>query len=353
MRPVKSMVVETPNLGGERNFPGRVDAQKKAELAFRVPGTIQTLNVKEGDQVEAGEVLITLDPTDIEIAVRDAQATFDRTENDFERAKEMVKDGFISRTDYDAKEAEYKNARAALDRAKQDLEYTELKASFPGTISRRYVERFEEVQAKQAVLAMQDNNTLQVKVDISENIIRSMRPTDTGQLDPDRVPTKASFDNQPGKTFDLKLREVSTRADPATQTFEATYTMAAPVNFMVFPGMTATVTADLSKVAPAKPIFSLPASAVTADKGLNPFVWVVDEPTMTVNKVSVEVGGLHGGSIEVEAGLESGQRVVVSGVGYLAEGMEVRLLPEREEAEPRLEEIPPPSSEATSVEAES
>lgn len=340
VRPVKTLLVESPDLGGERNFPGRVDAETKAELAFRIPGTVQELLVREGDQVEAGEVLITLDATDYEIALRDAQATFDRAQNDFQRAQELVEDGFISRTDFDAKEAEFKNAQAALERAQQDLAYTKLKASFAGTISRRYVERFEEVQAKQPVLAMQDNSTLQVKVDVPENVIRGMTPGDGDGRNTQRVPTWASFYNHPERTFELELREVSTRADASTQTFEATYRMPAPEDFLVFPGMTATVTADLSKVTAAERFFTLPASAVTADPELEPFVWVVEEPAMTVHKVPVEAGRLSGGSIQVEGGLEPGQRVVVAGVGYLAEGMEVRLLQQREEAEPRPSEPP-------------
>jgi RND family efflux transporter MFP subunit len=189
VRPVKTLLVEGPDVGGERNFPGRVDAEAKAELAFRVPGTVKELLVQEGDQVKTGDVLIALDATDYEILVRDAQATFDRAENDFNRAQELIKDGFISRTDFDAKEAEFKNAQAALERAKQDLEYTSLKASFDGTISQRYVECFEEVQAKQPVLAMQDNNSLQVKVAVPENIIRSIRPRNGEQTTAGEVPT--------------------------------------------------------------------------------------------------------------------------------------------------------------------
>ncbi|MBK5939505.1 hypothetical protein CCR96_09635 [Halochromatium roseum] len=350
VRPVKTLLVASPDLGGERSFPGRVDAEAKAELAFRVPGTVKELLVKEGDQVNEGDVLITLDATDYEIAARDAQATFDRAENDFKRAQELVKDGFISRTDFDAKEAEFKNAQAALERAQQDLDYTQLKASFDGTISQRYVERFEEVQAKQPVLAMQDNNSLQVKVAVPENIIRSLRPRNgEDQSTRDQVPTWASFDNHPGKRFALTMREVSTRADAATQTFEVTYSMPAPADFMVFPGMTATVTADLSKVTAGERVFSLPATAVTADAELEPFVWVVEEPALSVRKVPVEVGRLTGSSIEVEGGLEPGQRVVVAGVGYLADGMEVRLLTQREEAEPRADEVPVrPTSEGPS-----
>lgn len=349
VRPVKTLLVESPDIGGERNFPGRVDAETKAELAFRVPGTVKEMLVKEGDQVQEGDVLITLDATDYDIAARDAQATFDRAENDFSRAQELVKDGFISRTDFDAKEAEFKNAQAALERTTQDLDYTKLKASFDGTISQRYVERFEEVQAKQPVLAMQDNNSLQVKVDVPENIIRSMRPNSDAQTNAERVPTWASFDNHPDETFALTMREVSTRADAATQTFEVTYTMPAPEDFMVFPGMTATVTADLSQVTVTERAFSLPATAVTADPELDPFVWVIEEPAMTVRKAPVEVGRLTGSSIEIDAGLEPGQRVVVAGVGYLADGMEVRLLAQREEAEPRADEAPAMPSRAGSA----
>jgi RND family efflux transporter MFP subunit len=339
-RPVKTVVVEAPDIGGVRRFPGRIDALNKAEVAFRVPGTIAELPVKEGDLVEQGQLLVALDPTDFEITVKDAQASFDRAENDFKRAQELVEKDFISRTDFDEKEAQFKRAQAALEQATQDLSYTRLTASFPATVAKRYVQRFEEVQAKQPVLALQDSTQLEVKIDVPENIMLSVRPPGSGQPEAGRVPVTASFDNRPGREFDLTIREVATRADPKTQTFEVSFTMPAPKDFLVLPGMTATVTADLSKVATADTVFFLPAAAVTADESLQPFVWVVDETQMTVHKTPVEVGRLTGRSIEVKGGLTPGNRVVTAGVGYLAEGMQVRLLPEREEAEPRPAEVP-------------
>lgn len=352
-RLVKTVVVEAPDVGGVRRFPARIDALNKAELSFRVPGTIQDLPVKEGDRVEKGQLLVALDPTDFEIAVKDAKATSERAENDFKRAQELVKDGFISRSDFDAKQAELKNAQAALEQAEQDLSYTKLTASFPATVAKRYVQRFEEVQAKQPVLAVHDSAQLEVKVDVPENVILRMRPSGSDRPQPGRVPVTASFDSKPGKDFDLTLREVATRADPATQTFQVTFTMPAPEDFLVLPGMTATVTADLSKVALSESIFYLPAAAVTADESMQPFVWVVDEKEMKVHKNPVEVGRLSGWSIEIDGGLEPGNRVVTAGVGYLAEGMEVRLLPEREEAEPRPSEAPKESPAPPSDASES
>ena len=344
-RPVKTVVVADPDVGGVRRFPARIDALNKAELAFRVSGTIAELPVKEGDSVEEGQLLVALDPTDFEIAVKDAQATFDRAQADFNRASELVEDGFISRSDFDAKEAEFKNAEAALTQAKQDLSYTRLTASFPATVAQRYVQRVEEVQAKEAVLAVHDSTQLEVKIDVPENVILRIRPSESGRPEQGRIPVTASFDSRPGMEFDLTLREVATRADPKTQTFTVTFTMPAPEDFLVFPGMTATVTADFRKVTMGGTVFFLPASAVTADEGLEPFVWVVDDE-MKVQKNPVQVGRMSGWSIEVEGGVEPGSRVVTAGVGNLAEGMEVRFLPEREEAEPRSDEAPsePPAA---------
>lgn len=353
-RLVKTIVVAAPETSGVRRFPARIDALYKAELAFRVPGTVQELPVKEGDRVVAGQLLVALDPTDYAIVANDARATFDRAKNDFERARELIKDGFISRSDFDAKEAEFKNAQAALDRAEQDLAYTRLTASFDGVVAARYVERFEEVQAKEPVLALHDNRLLEVKVDIPENVIMRLRPRgDDGTQGRNRVPVTASFDTRPGSELELTLREIATRADPKTQTFEATFTTPAPEDFLVFPGMTATVTADLSKAAITDPVVSIPATAVTADEGLDPFVWVVDEEAMRVHRNPVEVGRLSGWSIEVTEGLAPGTRVVTAGVGYLADGMPVRLLPQREEAERRPSEAPSELPAVAPVAAES
>ncbi len=340
-RPVKSVVVGGPEAGGERRFPGRVDSTSKAELAFRIPGTVQAVLVREGDVVEEGQVLAELDPTDYEISLKDRQATYDRASNDFDRAKELVKDGFISRTDYDQKEGEYKSAEAALDAAKQDVKYTKLTAPFGGTVAERYVEQAEEVNAKQNVLAIQDENRLEMKVDVPENIVS--RIDRAGRMNKDnQVPVYATFDAAPDQRIDLVFKEVATRADAATQTFAVTFLMVAPKGVTILPGMTAKVVADLGSVQKTNAKYYLPVSAVTADAGLEPFVWVIDELTMTVSKQRVEVGGMSGWNIEVESGIEPGSRIVTAGVGYLAEGMQVRLMEQLEQALPRPEEAPFP-----------
>ena len=337
-RPVKSVIVGGPEAGGERRFPGRVDSTSKAELAFRIPGTVQTVHVREGDVVEKGQVLVELDPTDYEITLKDRQATYDRTNNDFNRAKELVKDGFISRTDYDKKEGEFKNAEAALHAAEQDIKYTKLKAPFGGTVAQRYVQEAEEVEAKQNVMAIQDEDQLEIKVDVPENIVtRVDRSGRKGQ-----VPVYATFEAAPDRRIDLVFKEVSTRADAATQTFQVTFLMEPQEGINILPGMTANVVAEIGSHHEDDLKFYLPVSAVTADAGLEPFVWIIDEQAMTVSKQPVQVGRMSGWNIEVESGVEPGVRIVTAGVGYLAEGMQIRLMQQREQAQPRADEAPNP-----------
>ena len=340
-RPVKTMVIAGVDAAGARSFPARIAAAQRADLAFRVPGTVKELPVKEGDRLKEGGLVARLDPTDYQIVVDDRQATFDKTDKNYERGKELVGSGAISRSDFDRLEAEFKNAQAALSAATQDLAYTELKAPFEGIIATRLVDQFEEVQAKQAIAVLQNIEMLEVKFDVPESIIRSIRAGEKVQsMDArDRVKVFASFQDQPGREYPLTFKEIATKADAQTQTFEATYLMKQWEKGTVLPGMTASVTVDFSGFIDRGISFTVPISAVVGDYKLDPRVWTVDEASMTVSPRPVKVGRLLGDGIEVLEGLEPGALIVTAGTPFLVEGMQVRLMPELEQAEPRPEDL--------------
>ena len=328
VRPVKTVVVAGGGSGAMRSFPGRVDAARQVELSFSVPGKLQELPVKEGQRVEEGEVLASLDPTDYRTVVTDQQARFDKAQAEFRRAEELIQKNFISRQDYDALRSTLRSATASLERAKVDLGYTVMKAPFSGRVAQRYVENFTEVQAKEPVLALQDTDDLEVKFQVPENLMRLAREGRARDL----VKVSARFDGAGDRSFPLAYKEVSTRADPQTQTFQATYTLPAPDDVTLLPGMTASVDVDMSAIRSGSEVFTLPVSAVVGDTTKTPTVWVVNEESMTVSPRSVEVGAMSGERISVTAGLEPGDRVVVAGVSFLRDGMKVRLLEHREQA---------------------
>ncbi len=339
LRPVKTMVVGGGEASGLRNFPGKVDALRRVDLAFRVAGTLSELPVKENDSVSRGQILATLDSADFRTRLADREATFNRVDRDYSRAQALIKDSFISRSDFDRIEADYRSAKAALDQARLDLSYTELKAPFDGIIARRAVQNFEEVQAKQPILALRDLSLLEVKFGVPEGIVQRLTETPESTV----IPVSASFDAAPGQAFALTFREFANTADPATQTFEATFVLPRPEGLEVLPGMTANVTVDLSAYYDGES-FSIPVTAVTADEGLGPRVWIVDEASGEVTSRAVTLGRMSGSMIEVFEGLRPGERVVTAGTGYLGEGMKVNLLPTPEQAADNIERSAPSQS---------
>ena len=100
----------------------------------------------------------------------------------------------------------------------------------------------------------------------------------------------------------------------------------------MLPGMTTMVTVDVSRYLGKTTIFTIPASAVVADPGLQPKVWIVEPETMTVSARVIQVGSMVGVNIKVLSGLEGGERIIIAGAPYLVEGMKVRLLPDHEQA---------------------
>jgi RND family efflux transporter MFP subunit len=333
IRPVKTIKLNGEIGADIRRFPAQIYASKRAEMAFRVAGKVIELKVKEGDIVNQGDVLARLDPSDFKLAVNDRQAQFQSDKSNYERGKKLVKDGYISKVDYDQLESQFKSSRAALNRAKNDLSYTTLKAPFKGRVAKRYIEIHEEVLKKQEVFSIQSKDNLDVKFNVPEVFILRIRGKRENLSVEEKKANPFVFALFPGKNakstrrYPLLFKEVATRADEQTRTFEITFTMESPRDITVLPGMTAEVDIDLSAIHDKEAgTFMIPLSVVFADpKGKDKkMVWVVKED-MTLQSREVETGLITNNKIEILHGLQGNERLVSAGVHYVKEGQKVRL----------------------------
>lgn len=290
---------------------------------------------------EEGQVLAQLDPADYELVLEDRQATFDNSQRNFKRGKELIVDGNISRMDYDRMEANFRTASAALSQAKKDLEYTVLTSPFRGRVAQRHVENFEDVLAKQTVFSLQDISQLDIIIDLPESVVRMVRndlvdePSIGSGKNVSVTRAFAVFEGRNDDHFPLKPKEIATKANDQTQTFKATFTMDSPHQFTVLPGMTVTVLLDMSNLVGSESLKRVPVRAVQADSGLQPRVWILDAQTMTVSARAVTIGRMSRGMIEISDGLEGGEEIVAVGAPYLAEGMAVTRMAATEQAIPR------------------
>ncbi|MBW1816236.1 MAG: efflux RND transporter periplasmic adaptor subunit [Deltaproteobacteria bacterium] len=339
IRPIKIFTVQSGAEVFKRKLPGKVRAAKRVDLAFQVGGPLIELPIQEGQEVKSGALLARIDPKDYKVNLRNAEgqmakanAALQLARTEYDRVLRIKKKdpGAVSQSMVDRRregvnkaQADIASLQASVDDAKNKLKYTYLKAPFSGVIARRYVDNFQEVRRKQPVVTLDDLSSVEILVDVPENLMAVVR---TGDAD-----AVVEFPSSPGKQYMATLKEFATRADPATLTYQVVLTMPAPDDIRVLPGMTATVSGKGKAQESGAEKIIIPAIAVFADESGKSKVWIVDRGTMKVSARPVIAGELTGSaSIRILDGLKPGDHVAVTGVAQLREGMQVRDLKELE-----------------------
>lgn len=121
-------------------FTGRFEATQRVEVRARAGGFIQAAHFAEGQKVSKDQLLFTLDPRPAQAALASATADLELARRAFERAEILMKDGAISRQDYDQRRASLDIAEAAVAARRLDVEFTRVTAPASGFISDRRVD---------------------------------------------------------------------------------------------------------------------------------------------------------------------------------------------------------------------
>ncbi|MFT5695457.1 MAG: RND family efflux transporter MFP subunit [Myxococcota bacterium] len=326
VRPVKILEVAGGGAVGTRDFPGEIRAAQQAELAFEGAGKLIELPVLDGQNVEKGQVLARLDPRDFE-SNRDAQnAKLAEAEADFSRITALFDADVTSQQEYDAAQSRYQVAKADADRAIKNLEEDSVvSAPFAGTVAKIHVENFQNVQAKQPIMLLQDTSTLDVAVAIPETGFAGNPRGGTAEERNAALNPVVFVSSVEGRSFPARVKEFSPTADPTSRTYEAVVSFETPDDVTILPGMTASVQVNvLPGASAAANTIQIPSNAAVADEQGKAYVWKIDPSSMQVSRSSVELGGLTGESVAVASGLSTGDWIAVSGVHQLREGMRIR-----------------------------
>lgn len=331
LRPVRTIRVEASAKGVTRTLAGVARAGVEARLSFRVPGTVESVDVALGDRVRRNQPLARLDPTDYELRLEEAEAGLAqagagmrRAEADYERVRALYENNNASKSELDAARADAESAQAQvesgqkrLQQARQQVGYTVLRAPSDGAIAAVKVEVNENVSAGQQIVMLTSGGEIEIEVAVPEVLITQV---DVGQ------PVSARFDALPGRTLEAAVTEVGIAAVGAANTFQVTVALA-EADSQIRSGMAADVTFTFDPGQSDR--LMVPAVAVGEDRA-GRFVFVLergDQNRGTVRRRPVTIGRPQSGlaGIEVLDGLSAGEEVVTAGVRRLTDGMAVRV----------------------------
>ena len=334
IRPVRTYEIPSAGRFSERNFPGRAKATQEVDLAFRVSGPLIEFPVDVGDSVKAGDIVARIDPRDFEVNVKSAQGRLDnaiaasrRAQSEYQRELNILNQdpGATSQTAVDRKReqrdkarADIKSLEANLDSAKDQLDYTYLRAPFDGNVVSTFVENFENVQAKEPILRILDDSKIEMVVNIPESMI-SLAPLVEEIL--------VEFDTFPGIEIPATIKEIGTEASETTRTFPVTLIMNQPEGIRILPGMAGKAQGTPPNDKNLRTFgIEIPITSVFTDEASGEtFVWVIDKTNLVVNKRQVETGEIADNGIQVISGLDEGEIIASAGVHYLFEGQKIKL----------------------------
>jgi RND family efflux transporter MFP subunit len=326
-RPVQVQRVAFESETPSREFVGVVRARHETDLGFRVAGKITARTVNAGDTVHAGDVVAQLDSQDLDLQVESAQAELVAATSNLTQASadelryaDLKARGSAAVADYDRKRVakdeatgRLERAQRALDLARNQLAYAQLKVDVDGVITATLAEPGQVVAVGQAVARLAHHGEKEALVALPESWLSQARESQAS----------VQLWSDPDRRFAAHLRELSPQADPVTRTYAARFTIENPDDAVAL-GMTATVMLTRPS---ATQVARLPLSAIL-NRGSGPSVYLVDRTSALVLR-PVTVASFTETSALVSAGIADGDQVVTLGVQKLEAGAQVRTVDAR------------------------
>jgi RND family efflux transporter MFP subunit len=318
------------------DFPGRTEAVVSVDIRARVNGYLEKVNFREGAEVKQGAVLFEIDQRPYKAALDQAvgnlasmEARLKRLDADLGRAQRLVGTTAMSREDYDKivgdrgeTAASLQALRAAVERARLDMDFTKVLAPSTGRISRRYIDPGNLVKADDTILTtLVSLDPIYAYFDLDERTtLRLQRLFREHQIDWTRdtgLPVSMGLADEEGFSQQGRINFADNRVDPDTGTWRLRGLFPNPQR-LLSPGLFVRIRLPVGQ--PYSAIL-ISEQALGTDQGQK-FVYVINDEGEPAYR-RVKVGRLHEGLRVITDGLQKNEKIVVSGLQRVHPGGKV------------------------------
>jgi membrane fusion protein, multidrug efflux system len=315
---VTSVVAKQEQWPATMGVIGTMEAVHGVTVSADLPGTVEKINFASGQSVREGDVLVELDTRQERAQLAALEAQRDLARINYGRTQQLVKEGVISRVEYDQATAQQKSTEANVAEIRATIERKTIRAPFSGILGIRKVNLGQYLAAGDAVVPLQSLNPIYVNVGVPQQSVGQVR---VGRN------LRITSDDLPGQVFTGRVNAIDSVVDQATRNIQVQATLANPQG-KLRPGMFVQVEVVLGA---SRPVIALPASAISfAPYGDSVFIItdLKDQKGQTyrgVRQQFVKVEGSRGDQVAVVSGVNPGEEVVSSGVFKLRNGAAVQV----------------------------
>jgi membrane fusion protein (multidrug efflux system) len=291
---------------------GTIRAVRGVELSAESSGAVIAVEIKSGDQVEKGDLLVTLNDT-LEKASRENQiASLELAKLLFERDQKLVVQKSIPQSQYDRSRADLDQAIAQLAETEARLDEKRIQAPFAGTIGIVHAKVGSYLNPGDMITSLQDLSELEIDFSVPARYYPMLHQ---GQAIAVRV---NAF---PGQVFAATLQALDTTVDTDTNNLLLRATLAPGGHLL--PGMFAELELSLGN---PQELVTLPETAITYSlQGDTIYVIERDDQGLSVKPRVVKTGARRDGRVAIMDGLAMGERVASSGQNKLFRGARVTI----------------------------
>ncbi len=310
--PVKLFAARSETISEPVVAPGFISSATEARLSFKTGGVIERIYVDEGQSVHKGELLATINLTEINAMVQQAREGLDKAQRDYDRTKNLYHDTVASLEQFQNVSTALNVARQQYDMAKFNQSYAEIRAISDGKIVKKIMNEGVIAAPGMPVFFMNSagTNDWLVKVGIADKDWARVKPGN---------PATIKIDAYPGESFTGRVTQMAQAPDPMS----GLYQVEVKLN-----GCNKNLATGLFAKAEIKPnneatYVTVPVDAVIEGNGNEAFVYTINGNM--AHKQPVKVAFMKDGNIMLLSGIEQGTSVVVDGSAYLTDGTTVKV----------------------------
>lgn len=284
---------------------GTVRPRQEASVSAKITGRVLSLEATPGRRVKKGEVLAKIDPGELEAVMEAARATLEQAERDQERAERLFKQNALSQSEAEQATAKLRVSAARVKEAESLIANSVVTAPFDGVVTRKLMEPGDLATPGRALFSMEDPSLLRLEIDVAESLAGQIALGQTLRVEVEGA----------GVEVDGKVSELAPSADVGSRTFRVKLDL--PPTAALRAGQFGRAFLPRGK----RKALLVPVSS-SLHRGQMDYVFVAKDGEAHLRIVRLGRAGPE--RVEILAGLEDGERIVVDPPAELRDGQPLK-----------------------------